>query len=81
MTGAEDRLFNRDCADMPSAAELHGCVALESKEDVGMVLGPSGLRLNQFFAEMINNHLRDDEAQAHRQNDGESGCAVGDCCA
>jgi len=70
---------NRDCADMSSHGEFQRCVTPESVVDIGMLLRLSRLRLLRSLTQVINDQVRNDEAETHHQDDYDCGHAVGDC--
>src|SRR5256712_2313301 len=75
------RFSNRDSADASAAGWGQGCATPESVVDIDIFLRLSRLRLRRSLAKAIDGRLRNDEAEAHRQNNRDGGHAVGDCCA
>src|SRR5579871_4147909 len=69
----------RDSAEASSEGWGQGCVTSESVVDIAMFLLSSRLRSPHSRAQAIEGQLRNNEAEAHRQNIRNGGRAVGDC--
>src|SRR6267154_107638 len=71
------RFSNCDCAKAPSDGCGEGCVVPESVVAISIFLRPSRPRLRRSVAKVVDGQLRNDETEAHRQNNRDGDHAVG----